>query len=126
MGLLSSLATPKAVLMLGGWRASGFALLALCVLAWGGVSRWQLDSARDALALSEARVSVLEAEKSAAQQLANDYQARADRAVAESEAAALALAESEKQRREDWARIRQQEKAWAETKVPEPVVEALK
>lgn len=99
------------------------ALLAL-IAAW--MLYLSADRLQTRLALSEARVSVLEAEKSAAEQLAADYQARAERAVKAQREADKARRLADAVRARKWRDVRAQERAWAEVPVPESVVEALR
>lgn len=100
--------------------------VALLALAWGGW--WYVVAAdrADALALSEANVAVLSAQRDAAQQLAIEYKARADRARVDLAAAEKARKAAESARARKWAGIRESEKAWSETPVPESVVEGLR
>lgn len=126
MGLLSALATPKFVLALGGWRASGFALCALLALSWGAWQSWQANAARRALALSEASVAVLEAQVSAANAIAADYEARIAKARADEVVAAKAKKAADAARARKWERIKGEAKEWAEVPVPDAVVEGLR
>lgn len=110
------------------WRpaAYGAALCALLALSAAGWYRHQANTANAALALSEARVAVLAAQRDAANAIAADYEARAARAVAESAKAKKASDAERAARARKWGRINESEKAWAEQPVPDAVREALR
>lgn len=109
-----------------GLKAGAFALCALVAIAWGGWQRHTSASLAHALALSEARVAVLEAQRDAASRLAKDYEARAEQARVDLAAAEKARKAAESARARKWAKINAAEKAWAEVEVPASVVEGLR
>lgn len=109
-----------------GLKASVLALCALVAIAWGGWQRHTSASLAHALALSEARVSVLQAEANAANALAKDYEARADAARVAMEQAQDAAKKATAARARKWQGIRQATPAWSETPVPAEVVEGLR
>jgi hypothetical protein len=114
-----------AILRWFGLKAGAFALCALLAITWGAWHRHTSASLAHALRLSQADVAVLEAQRDAANALADDYQARAERAVAAEAEAKTARAKAEKAAARRWAEIRAKEKAWATTPVPESVWEEI-
>ncbi len=115
-----------AILRWFGLKAGAFALCALLALS---AALWNRHSAltwKGRADLRAARITVLEAQRDAANAIAADYEARAARAVAAEAEAKKARAEAEKTAARRWAEIRRQEKAWAEQQVPERVWEELR
>jgi hypothetical protein len=100
--------------------------VALLALSCAGVLYFSARHLQTRLSLSEARVSVLEAQRDAANALAADYQARAERAVQAQREADKARRLADAVRARKWKDVRAQERAWAEVAVPESVVEALR
>jgi hypothetical protein len=119
------LVTPAWVQILGGWRALGFAVCAAVALCVAGWQYAHVKGLKASLARSQERVVALEAEKLAANLIAEQAQARADAAVA-AEAVERAKRVSEAKARErKWSRINEAEKAWSEQPVPDAVWSGL-
>lgn len=100
--------------------------VALLALVLVGVQHMALKRSQTRLALSEARVAVLEAQRDAANQLADDYRVRAEVAAQEMLEAIELARKAEAVRAKKWREIRQRERAWSETPVPAAVVEGLR
>lgn len=100
--------------------------VALLALVLVGVQHMALKRSQTRLALSEARVAVLEAEKGAAEQLAADYKSRAASAVAAEQAERAARQAEARARDRKWERINREAKAWSEVPLPAEVIEGLR
>jgi hypothetical protein len=119
-GNLAGVPDWRRVILPNLWRYAtyGAAAIALSAVLAAGWYRHKASGLESSLALAQAQAA-------ASQALADDYEARAEKARVDLAAAEKARKAAESARDRKWERVRQAEPEWSETPVPQSVVDAL-